>query len=94
MSAQKPSVGRIVHFHFRLSGQQALVTRPAVIVRVWSKDDSPSYDSDEVNLLVFLDGGNDGVVHGQPNTRWETSVRRRDEPEAGCWSWPPFVGPR
>lgn len=78
-SVQAPSVGRVVHFHFKLDGE--LVTRPAMIVRVWSDTC--------VNLRVFLDGEND--QRPQPTPDWQTSRLLAAEPKEGHWSWPPFV---
>lgn len=85
---QAPSVGRVVHFHFEREGE--LVTRPAMIVRTWDPEEHPAYQSDEVNLRVFLDGCNDGEGTDGPRDH-QTSVPRSDEPKAGSWSWPPFV---
>jgi hypothetical protein len=86
-----PSVGRIVHFHFQHRGE--LVTRPAIVVRVWDPQKHPAYQCDEVNLRVFLDGANDGEGTDGPSD-CQTSVPRSDGPWLGCWSWPPYVPAR
>jgi len=88
MKAAAPSVGRIVHFHFQRGAE--LVTRPAIVVRVWDPSRHPAYQRDEVNLRVVLDGANDGEGADGPSD-WQTSVPRSEQPEAGCWSWPPYV---
>lgn len=92
---QAPSVGRVVHFHFGKEG--ALRTRPATIVHVWPPENHPGYTRDECNLQVMLDGRNDDGVEGAPIAEprgWVGSAPRSNEPKAGHWSWPPFVGPR
>ena len=87
---QKPSVGQIVHYHFARSA--TVVTRPAVIVRVWPES---SGGPDMVNLQVFFDGSNDGINAGDMG--WRTSVHYGEPPADGngisspTWSWPPHV---
>lgn len=78
-SPTPPTIGRIVHFHFH-DAVGNLVTRPAMIVRVWN-------DS-EVNLQVFTDGGNDGI--DQASGLWKRAqVPYHHEIRAGSWRWPP-----
>lgn len=84
--AQKPSIGRVVHYvlapHDLPADKQHCVgeERPAVIVRVWGNDEHSG-----VNLQVFVDGGNDGFKDG---TYWKTSVLPSSGPVPGCWHWP------
>lgn len=85
---QKPSLGRVVHYHF--AGRDgATVTRPAIVVHVW--------DDATVNLQVFFDGANDAI--GPGDLGWRTSVRFGAPPTDGTgilspsWTWPPFVAP-
>ena len=77
----EPTVGRIVHFHFH-DRQGNFVTRPAMIVKVYSQE--------QVNLQVFTDGDADGADCG--TGLWHrTQVIRHEQPRAGFWSWPPRV---
>lgn len=78
MDAQKPSVGRIVHYHREKTDS---VDHPleepvaAIITRVWSDTC--------VNLTLFADGRGEFKM---------TSVCLRDEQNTeGVWSWPPRV---
>jgi len=79
MSEQKPSIGRIVHFH---AGNDKGSAYPAVITHVWS-------DSC-VNLNVFDDGS-----YPLPDEQKKpTSVMLATGDTAGLkhvWSWPPRV---
>lgn len=78
--------GRIVHFvmqadpmkHTVLEGQH----RPAVVVNSF-----PHLEREDgyANLLVFLDGENDGVPGG---VLWVTSKIHSDNHEPGTWHWP------
>lgn len=87
----KPTIGRIVLVTIGTEHGEA-VTRPALVVRVWSDDC--------VNLLLFLDGGNDdrhvsnlGGAHPFAERGnapvWLTSSLMGDG--VGQWSWPPRV---
>jgi len=79
--AQRPSVGRIVHYVLP-DGPSAGAHRPAIIVRVWS--------AQCVQLQVFTDGSNDGPGY-KSGLVWRTSVLLGlDE---NTWHWPEFVGP-
>lgn len=73
---QRPTIGRIVHYHTDESDKRHMVGRanvvnllPALIVAV--------HTDDCVNLKVFLDGSGD---------IWTTQVMRGDDP--GEWNWP------
>lgn len=73
--------GRIVHFV--LDKDQH---RPAVIVKVWSKETGTS------NLQVFVDGTNDkyygvGLFEQIAGMMWRTSVVYSEEPKVGTWHW-------
>lgn len=69
--------GRIVHYVLPDGGH-----RPAVIVRVWSKETGCA------NMLVFTDGTNDAGFNRGVDVYWATSVRRSDAKEPGTWHWP------
>ena len=81
---QVPSIGRIVHYKLP-GGTNRGHYRPAIIVRVW---DEPATPESLVQLQVFTDGQNDGLV-GFPNVIWETSVKPGDG--FGEYIWPPYV---
>jgi hypothetical protein len=71
----KPSVGRIVLFHFQASDanlNNGLLVAPAIITAVWSDTC--------VNLKVLADN---------PHDQWKTSMSLGEGP--GQWSWPPRV---
>jgi hypothetical protein len=90
--------GRIVHYV--MAGQDAPSAghqsvgqhRPATIVRTWDKESGCS------NLIVFLDGSNDGhkykvehmgVAHDEyRHTYWATSRMYSEGGEPGTWHWP------
>jgi hypothetical protein len=83
--------GRIVHYvmqadpmkHTVLEGQH----RPAVVVNSF-----PQLEREDgyANLLVFLDGENDGVPGG---VLWVTSKVHSDNQEPGTWHWPKSTFP-
>lgn len=89
----KPSIGRIVHFHFEYCGEPAVA--PAVITAVWSDDC--------VNLQVFPDGSNayDYSRTDDANAfkkeecdrgvAWRTSISQGEPADACTWGWPPRV---
>jgi len=94
---QKPSVGRIVHFHYNQDGKRQ--TRPAIVVDVLDDDGT-------VKLMVFHDPSCD-EVGGLFQTATYSDERGRhkgDEFEADgkkqtqrksdgpCWGWPARVG--
>ena len=69
--------GRMVHYVLD-DGPSKGQHRPAVVVKVWSKD------LGSVNLQVFTDGSNDGVPGG---IMWVTSVTFSEEPLLRTWHW-------
>lgn len=78
--------GRIVHVVVEKTTTSEK-HRPAIVVNSFS-------GSDRVNLLVFLDGTNDGAVGvasrplGPDCVRWATSVPFDDTTkELGTWHW-------
>ena len=87
----KPSIGRVVLFHF-LNHRGVLTTRPADVVALVG-------DSGMVNLRVKYDGANDlGEDWNDPvaalEASWQTSVAQLAdgaEPTPMTWSWPPRV---
>jgi hypothetical protein len=81
-------VGRIVHYVLE-DGPNAGEDRPAMIVRVWN------LETGYCNLLVFLDGINDGhkIEYQAGGTiapmLWKTSRSFDSETKApGTWHWP------
>jgi hypothetical protein len=77
---QKPSVGRIVHFHHAASDGSGAVTLAAIVVKVFTDDC--------VNLQVLNDGYTQLDTQGS-GVVLRTSVARGDGPYQ--WSWPPRV---
>ena len=73
--------GRTVHFVVP-DGRSAGEHRPAVVVRVWESGHCEGY----VNLLVQMDGTNDGMPPGE-FLRWETSVCYDEEKKPRTWHW-------
>ena len=86
--AQKPSIGRIVHYVLD-SGQSKGQHRPAMIVRVWSDTC--------VQLTVFTDWSNDfgPDQHGGGGILWRPSAAQDEGGEnprsIGTWHWPERV---
>lgn len=77
--------GRIVHFVLP-DGPHAGEHRPAIVVKVWRTGDGSPPENGYSNLLVFMDGTNDG-----PNfagcLRWETSVTCDPDMDRRTWHW-------
>ena len=85
--AQKPSIGRIVHFVLD-GGPHKGEHRPAIITKMW-----PNYnDREHVQLQVFTDGPNDGEAY-KSGLFWATSVTYADasENKPYSWHWPEKV---
>ena len=78
--------GRLVHYV--LEGAHGGKHRPAVIVNSWGERNDNLDDSDVVvNLVVLLDGGNDGAPAKYPML-WVTSVHFDESTFAdGTWHW-------
>lgn len=81
---QKPSVGRIVHYHTPGHGsyQVSPPLRPAIITAV--------NDDGTVALHVFF---GDGERHEGIHDAGRLTVPYSEEPKAGHWSWPPRSQP-
>jgi len=77
--------GRIVHFVL-LDGPHAGEHRPAIVVKVWRKGDGSPPDNGYSNLVVFMDGTNDGPHFGGC-IHWATSVEYSAEPLPRTWHW-------
>jgi hypothetical protein len=71
--------GRTVHYVLE-DGPHAGEHRPAIIVKVWSKSIG------SVNLVVFMDGTNDGPDFGGC-IRWCTSVAPSEAMSPRTWHW-------
>ena len=67
--------GRIVNYV--LKGGKI---RAAIVVNAW-------YRTGIVNVMVFLDGTNDGAAVGSP-PMWRTSVHYSEDHEPETWHWP------
>ncbi len=60
--------------------------RPAIIVETWQNETQPDPAKWAINLVVFVDGMNDGYP---TNTLWKTSVPYSPkEMTPGTWHWP------
>lgn len=91
-AVQQPTVGRIVHYVLQEADGAERVgeVRPAIVVRA-----GQGY----INLLVFLDGVNDGCqVQYQHCDLWRPSVSHAPPHSGeggahvpGTWHWPPRV---
>jgi len=77
--------GRNVHFVLP-DGPHAGEHRPAVIVKVWRRGDGSPPADGYSNLVVFMDGTNDGPSFGGC-IRWETSVTFSEDPQPRTWHW-------
>lgn len=95
---QKPSIGRIVHYHhetpvgLRKEPVMVLKTFPAIITDV--KDSTALVQNEpgiammptiEVGLQIF------GCYYGQDPMPARESYPYSETPKAGHWSWPPRV---
>lgn len=84
----KPSVGRIVHYHYADSGSTELKTRPAVMVDVTTIGEAEGlHDGTEENRFeVFL------LVHNTLGDERHPVVPFSPVgPKDSCWTWPPRV---
>lgn len=81
--------GRIVHYVLS-DGPHAGEHRPAIIVRVWRVRDADGNehppDNGYSNLVVFMDGSNDGDRFAGCLS-WQTSVVFSQEPQPRTWHW-------
>lgn len=77
--------GRIVHFVLP-DGPHAGEHRPAVVVKVWRRGDGSPPDNGYSNLLVFMDGTNDGAQFSGYVNR-QTSIEYSEEPRPRTWHW-------
>jgi len=77
--------GRIVHFVLP-DGPHALDHRPAIVVKVWRQGDGTPPANGYSNLLVFMDGTNDGPGFGGC-INWQTSVTYSEDPQPRTWHW-------
>lgn len=82
MSTQTPTLGRIVHAVFSGGRGGETITRPAIIVRVWTPD--------LINVQVFADSGPDQSSNDCcPPVFWLTSISYDPAGDkVGTWHWP------
>lgn len=77
--------GRIVHFVVP-DGPHAGEHRPAIVVKVWRQGDGTPPANGYSNLLVFMDGTNDGDQFANCLS-WQTSVVYSDQAARRTWHW-------
>jgi hypothetical protein len=77
--------GRIVHFVLP-DGPHAGEHRPAIVVKVWRQGDGTPPANGYSNLLVFMDGTNDGDQFAGCLS-WQTSVVYSDQAARRTWHW-------
>lgn len=77
--------GRIVHFVLP-DGPHKGEHRPAIVVKVWRQGDGTPPTNGYSNLLVFMDGTNDGPNFGGC-VNWQTSVTFDQESKPRTWHW-------
>lgn len=83
-SIPRPGLGRIVHYALP-DGPSKGQYRPAIVVRVWGRNDG---EMPLVQLQVLTDGSNDGAEYAS-GLAWKTSVSHDPEGAPGTWCWPP-----
>lgn len=77
--------GRNVHFVVD-DGPNKGAHRAAIIVRVWRQGDGTPPKNGYSNLVVFMDGTNDGDQFAGC-VSWQTSVEYSEEPKPRTWHW-------
>ena len=77
--------GRNVHFVLP-DGPHAGEHRPAIVVKVWRQGDGTPPANGYSNLVVFMDGTNDGAAFGGC-IHWATSIEYSEEPKPRTWHW-------
>jgi len=77
--------GRIVHFVLS-DGPHEGEHRPAIVVKVWRQGDGSPPANGYSNLVVFMDGTNDGAAFAGC-VRWATSIEYSEEPRPRTWHW-------
>lgn len=77
--------GRIVHFVLP-DGRHAGEHRPAIVVKVWRQGDGTPPANGYSNLVVFMDGTNDGASLGGC-INWQTSIEYSAESKPRTWHW-------
>jgi len=77
--------GRIVHFVLP-DGPHKGDHRPAIVVKVWRQGDGTPLTNGYSNLLVFMDGTNDGDQFAGCLS-WQTSVTFSEAPQPRTWHW-------
>jgi len=81
--------GRIVHYVLP-DGPHAGEHRPAIVVKVWRLNNADGTqrppDNGYSNLVVFVDGTNDGPQFGGC-IHWVTSVEFSADPRPRTWHW-------
>lgn len=77
--------GRIVHFVLP-DGPHEGEHRPAIVVKVWRQGDGKVPENGHSNLVVFMDGTNDGDLWGSC-VHWATSVVFDPNCAPRTWHW-------
>lgn len=77
--------GRIVHYVLP-DGPHAGEHRPAIVVKVWRSNDGTPPANGYSNLVVFMDGTNDGAQFGGC-LHWATSVEHDADRRMRTWHW-------
>ena len=77
--------GCIVHFVVA-EGPNKGAHRPAMIVRVWRQGDGMPPENGYSNLVVFMDGTNDGDQYAGC-VSWQTSVTFDPDCAPRTWHW-------
>jgi hypothetical protein len=88
--------GRIVHYVM----PDGVEHRPAIVVKVWRKENGEPPNNGLSNLQVFTDGtndyyhikGSDGMEYmNREDVKvgivWKTSVEYSEEPKPNTWHW-------
>lgn len=78
--------GSIVHYVLP-DGPSKGEHRPAIVVRIWRRGGGAIPDDGLSNLVVFMDGTNDGTQHATC-ILWATSVVYSNEHLPRTWHWP------
>lgn len=86
--APVPTIGRIVHAVIPIHEGREVVTRPAIIVRVWPVEGTDTVET-TVQAQVFMDGDGGIANDGTPNCVWKSSLQYDETGKLPhSWHWP------